>query len=297
MRIRIIANDNGYGLSKDRQVLASVLTGHEVIYSHPSKADSGSFDVNFHIEHILQRNVQTAPINIAIPNPEWCSRHMVNGLSQFTAVFAKTRQSEEIFSSLDKCPVYFTSWSSPDPYDDSIERKRHVLHMAGLSPMKSTHAVVDAMSHLPNINGTCYYRRGSLPNTPNFIHLKQVQPQAHINRALNEAGIHVLPSQAEGFGHALNEALACGATVITTAAPPMSELGAQYHVRITGHHMHNLAPAYHLDPTDLRRAIQMAWDNYAGFDTASRERYLARDKSFREWFANALDQVVPRQAA
>lgn len=297
MRIQIICQDNFYGLTKDRQVIASVLTDHELVFNPPAKAFKGTFDVNFHLEHIVFKNTTTAPINIAIPNPEWCSRPMYNALGSFTAVFAKTRHSEAIFNGLKKCPVYYTGWTSPDPYDQTVERKKHIAHIAGLSPLKSTHAVVEAMQHLPNIRGTCYYRRGSIGNTPNFEHIKKPVSDQVIKEAINSSGIHVLPSQAEGWGHMINEALACGATVITTDAPPMNTFGAQYHVKTTGSHPHNLAQAYHLDPTDLRRCIQDAWDNYTGFDMDARAEYLRRDRLFKARFGEAFDQLFPSQAA
>lgn len=304
MRIQIICRDNMYGLTKDRQVIASVLIDHELTFTDPTKAFKGDFDVNFHLEHIVFKNTQTAPMNIAIPNPEWCSRPMYNALGSFTAVFAKTRHSERIFKAKSpwgnlplQIPVYYTGWTSPDPYNETVERKKHIAHIAGLSPLKSTHAVVEAMSHLPNIRGTCYYRRGSIGNTPNFEHIKKPVSDAVIKEAINSSGIHVLPSQAEGWGHMINEALACGATVITTDAEPMNTFGAQYHVKTTGSHPHNLAQAYHIDATELRRCIQEAWDNYKGFDPSARAAYLSRDRDFRVRFGEAFDNLIPKQAA
>lgn len=58
------------------------------------------------------------------------------------------------------------------------------------------------------------------PNWPLF------EPVDHITLAELQLshGVHICPSEREGFGHYINEARAASALVITTNHPPMNEL-------------------------------------------------------------------------
>jgi glycosyltransferase involved in cell wall biosynthesis len=63
-----------------------------------------------------------------------------------------------------------------------------------------------------------------LPPLPNVRYETDYVPDARLRELLNECEVHVIPSQAEGYGHVIGEAMGCGAVVVTTDAPPMNEL-------------------------------------------------------------------------
>jgi glycosyltransferase involved in cell wall biosynthesis len=58
----------------------------------------------------------------------------------------------------------------------------------------------------------------------NFKWINERLSLDEMSSLLQNKGVHVCPSLAEGFGHYLNEARASGALVITTDMPPMNEL-------------------------------------------------------------------------
>lgn len=278
MTITIFANQNGYGLQKDTDVLRSVLTDHSLTVMAPSRDSKGIADVAFHVEHIMPRNFQRAKYNVAIPNIEWLSRASGRYMVRCDLILAKTRYTFDILKeAYPDANVVYTGWTSPDPFTEPPTEKG-IVHRGGMSPLKSTNAVIDALGQL-KLPAEVSWGRNPTSHFPNVFFTKG--RSATVDHRKN---IHVYPSQSEGYGHAINEALACGCTVVTTNHAPMNEFGAQYHVPITGTHVHGHAELAHLDTTELRRMILHAWENAPLFDPKAREGYLSRDAAFREAF-------------
>lgn len=279
MKVLIHANLNGYGLSKDVEVLRSVLTDHEITVVAPNREAKGKFDIAFHVEHLVGRNLSSAKVNVAIPNPEWFSRANGLVLQRCDFAIAKTRYTEKLLmDAYSTIPVHYTGWTSPDPYIEGEYRVKGLVHVGGNSPLKSTHAVIEAFGQV-KLPASVYWRR-----TPSGVPVNVTMVKEYMDRPPFHMNIHVLPSQAEGFGHIHNEALACGCTVISTDHPPMNEFPAQYLVPITGTHKQGHAQIAHLDTTELRRMILQAWEHAPLYDPTARAAYLARDYFFRQTF-------------
>ena len=63
-----------------------------------------------------------------------------------------------------------------------------------------------------------------LPSLPNVNYQTDYVPENQLRQLENDCEVHVIPSQAEGYGHVIGEAMSCAAVVVTTDAPPMNEL-------------------------------------------------------------------------
>ena len=76
-------------------------------------------------------------------------------------------------------------------------------------------------------------KRGNI----DFIH--DFLPKSKLQALQNQCGFHICPSETEGFGHYIMEALSCSAVVVTTNAPPMNEfiltVGAWLDIKAPGH--------------------------------------------------------------
>ncbi len=101
---------------------------------------------------------------------------------------------------------------------------------------------------------------------------------------LRRATVVAYPSRGEGFGLPVLEALACGATVVTTRATVIEEVAGGCATLVT--------PG---DVEELAQALEMTLDG-AGADPASRARGVARAREFT-WEESARRHLVAYEAA
>ncbi|KAI9338756.1 hypothetical protein BDR26DRAFT_862733 [Obelidium mucronatum] len=119
----------------------------------------------------------------------------------------------------------FMSHSTPDVSRDLPPQQdfNKFLHLSGNSGRKNTDHVVDCWKRHPFWPQLTV---GSTKTAQQFGILHSMDPQKHSNCRFQHAvshGVHLCPSQMEGYGHYINEARSLGALVVTTDAPPMNE--------------------------------------------------------------------------
>jgi glycosyltransferase involved in cell wall biosynthesis len=185
------------------------------------------YDLTIFTERIIRGWTELSRRNVLLPNPEWLD--VTPAMSGMDAVLCKTRWTTEIMAKLHPRPV-FTGFTSLDRSLPMIERSdRRPFHLVGRSPNKGTGAVLEAWRRnpgWPTLTVIAWDTGLVMPEqVPGNVHVtRNFVDDAELQRIQAGSGLHVSPSEAEGFGHTLVEGMSTGALVITTDAPPMNEL-------------------------------------------------------------------------
>lgn len=307
--IRIISRDNGVGLTRDMALVAEPFrsAGHDVdvvAYGGNRMLDrcmelgyrlrhaaGQRVDMQIFLERVYPRFLPLASCNLLIPNPEWFQPRWRQYLPRFDAVLCKTRHGADVFAALG-CTVREIGFTSDDVFDPSVERVRQFFHLAGRSSAKGTDAVLDAWARHPEWpqlivvqNPKTATRRVELANVSH--RLEYIDGPA-LRRLQNGSLFHLCPSEMEGFGHYLNEALSVGAIVLATDGAPMNELVTQdCGVLLTPAHSRRegLVDRFSVDVAGIEagvaQALALDGSTIARMREVARARYLDGDARFR----------------
>lgn len=259
------------------------------------------YDINVHVEDIKARWLRGARINVWIPNQEWIRPHSKSAMHDVDVALCKTHAGEEVLLN-QGIRSEFVGFSSSDRFDGSVEREERALHVAGLSPNKGTHVVIEAWrSHpeWPVLDLIWSPPRNAELRLPRNVqlHTSPISDE-QIRRLQNRAAFHICPSSVEGFGHTLVEAMSCGACVVTTDAPPMHELvQVERGILVPWARSESvgLATAYHIDPDALSQSFEVALNlplsERMAMGQLARTWYQSNDRAFQERFRNTLVKI------
>jgi hypothetical protein len=323
IRVNLIARDNGFGLSRDLSLLRKVLeeAGFDVTVSgirrgalhkvlHPARLRAGNlarrlagrsmqrWDCNLMLERIRPEYLQTARHNVLKPNPEWFDSNDRAWLSSLDRVFAFTQHAIPIFESLG-VQVDYTGFTSEDRRDATVPRERTFFHLAGRSSNKGTDTLLATWRRHPEWPRLTVLQSPrvarAVVDAPNISHRVDYIPDGELRRLQNAHRFHLCPSETEGFGHYLVEAMGIGAVVTTLDAPPMNEMvtserGALIPFSRTG--TQSLATTYFYDQAALETVVE---DLLATPETelerigaAARAWFEDNDRAFRARIAQAI---------
>jgi len=316
-RVNLIAWDNGFGLSKNLRLLGDALRagGHEVTVTAIRRGkihkllqplrlrarvalrrlrglDARAFDVNLLLERIRPEVFPLARRNVLLPHPEWFDPHDRAPLARIDRVFALTQHAVPIFEQLGK-RVDYVGFTSEDRLDRDVPRERAFFHLAGRSPNKGTEPLLALWRRHPQWPTLTVVQnpRSARPGAPaaNIRHLIGYLDDAQLKRLQNAHRFHLCPSETEGFGHYLVEAMSVGAVTLTVDAPPMHEMvtsarGVLVPYARTG--TQNLATTYFFDEAQMAAAIArtlaLSDAELDRIGAAARAWYEANERAFHE---------------
>lgn len=304
LQINIITYCNSVGLETDYNLMKDALEGlgHSVrsVYWH-SNEEVPFADINIFFEHIVPDKFSWARLNWFVPNPEWfiSGTHCLDSLD---LILCRTHEVERIFQAMHK-PTYYLGFTSPDCYESDIPKDySQLLHLAGLSISKGTQTVIDLWernSSLPLLS--LVTRRPwsfSIENPENLNVYGFWLSENDLRRFQNNCGIHLCPSETEGFGHYIMEAMSVGAVIVTTDAPPMNEFITDPRCLVPYHHsgIMRLAQTYYVDQDLLEAQIQclaqLPLEELEEIGKNNRLRYLKLKEQFLERLENLILQYT-----
>lgn len=250
--IRLIGFDNQKGLTKDIKILQRelILLGAAVefleinekisvskskkIYSFTKALVQHTLPyrrnhrISIFLERIVPELLGESQVNLLIPNPEWFHPAWRFLAGPIDAVLCKTHHAESIYRSLGFKTRYL-GFTSPDrALGHHASQRPTFLHIAGGSHFKGTAQLVKTWEKHPEWPLLTVVTHRIMADYVSCAHnvriMSQFIPESELTVLQNETLFHVYPSQAEGFGHCINEAMSCRAIVLTNDAAPMNEL-------------------------------------------------------------------------
>lgn len=267
------------------------------------------FDFNFFIESVFPEHLTTGRVNCLFVNPEWFRDVNLDYLASLDFLLCKTPSGVEAFRDL---PVvcYDLGFTSPDKRIPGFVRRGPVrcLHLSGQSAVKGTEAVVEAWSRHPEWPELTVVRRARryggeeappLRSLTNVRYVTDYLPADELRQLQNECEVHVIPSQAEGYGHVIGEAMSCSAIVLTTDAPPMNELVRPDRgvlIRVTRSEPMRRSMRNYIDVGDLEaklnQVFKMSSEHRAELGRNARAWYDAQHVRFEKAIRALLDEYA-----
>ena len=196
----------------------------------PRRMAAEVVDVNFFLERAFPAFVPFARRNVLIPNPEWFEKRWIWHLGLVDAVFCKSNHAVGLFRQHTPA-VERIGFTSRDRSGSTV-RPCHPadarwLHVASAGLNKGTAAVLQAWQAHPHWPGITVLqsRRPALGRSGSNVNYRAERvDDEQLVHLMSGSSVHLCPSEAEGFGHSIVEAMSCAALVLTTDAPPMNEL-------------------------------------------------------------------------
>jgi hypothetical protein len=239
-RLNIISNNrNQTGLSHDADLIHGIfgtvfgenLKVARTPHFHPTAPEC---DLNIFLEVINPILFNYAAKNIWIPNPEWTYKTWKPYMEMVDEIWVKTREAEEIFKALTTKPVRYIGWSSITKEVPDKKNYTKAFVAVGKNIFRHPQMLVDAYASaedyalFPDLY-IPYDSSRLVVNVPENVEHKvhrypNTLKQKEYDDLLEECGLMICLSGAEGFGHAVNEGMSSGCNLLLGRIRPFEEL-------------------------------------------------------------------------
>lgn len=301
MRHINICHHDTQGLGNDAMVLTDCMKNYKfTITKYPetvlySEQVFPRGDIRVFLEYVSPR-MMNAAYNVYIPNIEMMSGRDIQCAHKMDLIVAKTRHAHDVLT--ERFPdnkVVYWGWSSIDrsiPHADP--NYTEFLHVKGVSRFKNTQLVLETWLKHPewpmltllnygdsNRNGYIDVPVDHFMVAKNVRMIQRKTTNAELNEWMNRCGVHICPSNMEGFGHYINEALSVRALVVTTDGAPMNQFVNDndngFLIPFVAEKPHSLGTHYTLDTrgfeTTIQRVLDKTVDERREMGRRSREKY------------------------
>lgn len=264
----------------------------------------GRFDLNLFLGPVFKEWFPFAKRHAIMPNVEWYRPEWVPLLKHFTLVFAKTRHTERIFKK-HGCATEFVSFTSNDCFDPGTPKSYESFFHSSSNHTKGTARLLSVWERHPEWPTlTAIVNRSSVPPTTQAenIDLRTTFVSSEEYRALqNRSGVHVCPSEAEGWGHSIVEAMTTRAVTMTTNGPPMNEAIRPDRGRLLDpaeEGERGLSTFYRFSAESLEKTMDelngMGEVEKAAMGARARAWFEEQDRFFRENLPGAVESALKR---
>lgn len=297
LSIHIYGEHNGKGLEQDILILTKAITqaGHQVSSFSPSHKKATRANVNIFLERLDPTKMKKSNCNWFIPNPE-CYVQDLCLLDKVDLILCRTREVERIFKCLGK-KTYFLGFTSEDCLLPFKKNYFNLLHVAGGSEAKGTKTLLEIWNQELPLLTVIKHSKAPFFHDKNIHFIPFKLLKADLRTIQNNCGIHLCPSEIEGFGHYIMEGLSTGAIVITTNAPPMNEFIQDprclvpYRSTLKNH----LGTSYFVDPLALdetiRSLLSLSSEELEEIGEKNRSYYLKKNEEFHKRLVHLLNGV------
>ena len=312
LRIAIVTNMNGIGLTRDCELLRDHLVrfGHHVDgfqWDDPVPDGCGTFDLSIFLEVIPRNYLDLSQVRWAWLNPEWCKPDVIKVAERhIDRIFAKTHEGQRILEETFPGKVVYTGFPTRDQFAPAIKREKWFLHIGGNSSMRGTQAVVDAWRWKKDgkgIDARLFIVSAVLQDRPELPGVTYIEraTEEEIFGLQNQCMFHIYPSGTEGFGHAIHETLSVGAVLLATGAPPMNEINNFYPMKAKKVGKYNLADVYEVDAIEIFESVQAVLTVHANEPAKSwhfpRQEFEMANAEFENRFRKELLAMEPGKTA